>query len=235
MACSRVNFLHSLHSNVWMEISTWKLLGTYSWYFSTNLRPYWHYGTSVFERLLLVSDMMRISFRCYRHLIHFTRSVTILFVSLGVKWKFKKQQCHTVSLQLATGIYPEPFESSWLTVTGDYGIAGLMYSQRRWWRFNSSGFKPCRIVNSCRRFETAWCLHLMLYPEHGGIMLIRNAHNVWQQSWCHILVRWNDTRNFRRDREATSLTEAHSSHSIHNVAGALKLLEHSVRNVGLWY
>jgi hypothetical protein len=28
-ACSRVNFPHSLHSNVWMEIWTWELFDTY--------------------------------------------------------------------------------------------------------------------------------------------------------------------------------------------------------------
>ena len=223
MACSRVNFPHPLHLNVWMEISTWKLLGTYSWYFSTNLRPYWHYGTSVFERLLLVSDMMRTFLSVLPSFDTLCKKCNYSFRITGGEMK----------IQETTVPYRQSAACHWNL--GDYGIAGLMYSQRRCWRFNSSGFKPCRIVNSCRRFETVRCLHLMLYPEHGGIMLIRNAHNVWQQSWCHILVRWNDTGNFRRDREATSLTEAQSSHSIHNVAGALKLLEHSVRNAGLWY
>jgi hypothetical protein len=81
------------------------------------------------------------------------------------------------------------------------------------------------------------CLHLMLCPERRGTMLVRNIRSFWQQTSCNIPVNASsDTSNFRREPAATFLTEASSSHSIHAVAGELKLLEQDwVRNVDLWY
>jgi hypothetical protein len=57
-------------------------------------------------------------------------------------------------------------------------------------------------------------------------VLVRNFCSVWQRTSCNIPVKASsDTGNLRLDPAANSLTEVSSIHSIHAVAGELKLLE----------
>lgn len=147
--------------------------------------------------------------------------------------KFKKQQHHAVNLQLAAGIYPEPSESiRWLEeVTPGMRVWCLRSGVDEIQFF---GFKLCWIVNICWRFDVfilCFTLNVEAQCSSATSVAFDSRHRVTFR-WRHQMTRVI----FRREPAATFLTEVSSSHSIHAVAGELKLLGQDwVRNVDLWY